>query len=347
LTTWPSYVVDAKRDDDYELVILSKQFFRCQRQWYFKNHIASWQAKKDPIRRETYLLSKLDSIFAWRGKLVDKVITKHIVNPINYGEELDEQHVLQQAQGLFELQMAFAKAHRLREPGMTASKANDEFAAWRKIEYQEQVSDDLIANAWNDVEMAIHNLFAMEELIRKLRAADKLVPQRRLTFSFEGISPELISVRAVPDLLAFYQNKPPMIVDWKVHSFGRTDYRLQLACYALSLTCCKPHSDFPVGLSKYSPTDIALLETQLLTNHERPYILTQDDIYELETYIAETAMLMQLAVDATESVNFAPLEIPTTRYPETCASCQFPKICWEESIWKSNPPQEWKQMPLF
>jgi len=325
----------------------SKQFFRCQRQWYFRNYIASWQAKKDPIRRETYLLSKLDSVFAWRGKLVDRVITKHIVNPINYGAGLDEQHVLQQAQDLFERQIAFAKANRLREPGMTVSKADDEFAALKKIECEGQVSDDLIAGAWNDVKIAIHNLFAMEELIEKLRAADRLVPQRRLTFSFEGISPELISVRAVPDLFAFYQNKPPMIVDWKVHSFGRADYRLQLACYALSLTCCKPHSDFPAGLSKYSPTDIALLEIQLLTNNVRSYTLTQDDIYELETYIAETAMLMQLATNATKGKSLTPLAMPTTRYPETCASCQFSKICWEESIWKSDPPQEWKQMSLF
>lgn len=325
----------------------SKQFFRCQRKWYFKNCVASSQAKKDPMRREAYLLSKLDSVFAWRGKVVDKVIAEYVVGPLHFGRIPSQQHVLQQARTLFERQLAFAKANRLREPGITVSKAGDDFAALKDIEYEGVVSQSLIADAWDDVETALLNLFAMEELIEKLCAASLLIPQRPLVFSSSSLTSKPITVRAVPDLIAFFQDKPPLIVDWKVHSFGRIDYRLQLACYALALTRCKPHSDFPALLSEYSSTDINLLEVQLLTNHQRPYTLTKDDIYELESYITETAMLMQLAISAPEGERLTPLGFPTTHYPETCASCSFPKICWEESIWEKDTPREWKQTSLF
>ena len=54
----------------------SKTFKRCQRQWYFKNCVASALAKKDPIRREAYLLSKLQTISGWRGQIVDSVLSE-------------------------------------------------------------------------------------------------------------------------------------------------------------------------------------------------------------------------------------------------------------------------------
>lgn len=325
----------------------SKQFSRCQRRWYLKNHVASSHAKKEPIRKEAYLLSKLDSVFAWRGKVVDKVIEKYILRPLHFGDTLNKQHVLKQARTSFDRQLAFAKANRLREPGMTVSKFRDDFAALQDVEYEGEVSKELIARAWDDVETALLNLLGMDELVERLRTASALIPQRPLVFALTGFNSKRITIRAVPDLIAFFDNRPALLVDWKVHFFGRVDYRLQLACYALALTRCKPHKDFPASLSGYDPTDIDLLEVQLLTKQQRSYALTQDDIYELETYVAETTALMELAVNTPAGKTLTPLDLPVTRYPETCANCSFRKICWEEAIWEKDRPHELKQMPLL
>lgn len=325
----------------------SKLFFKCQRQWYFKYHFASANATKSPLRKEAHLLSKLDSVFAWRGKVVDQVIASEIISPLNYGKNLSQPHILQQARGLFDRQLAFAIAYRLRNPEVVISKAGSDFAALRDIEYEGNVSNDLITRAWDDIVTALSNLLAMEGLIGKLRTAKKLIPQRPLIFKLNGYASEPINIRAVPDLIAFFNDKPPLIIDWKVHAFGKIDYRLQLACYAMALTHCKPHKDFPPSLSGYITTDLDLLEVQLLTRRQRNYTLTKEDVIEVEAYIAETAKLMELAVYTQEGEPLTPLDFSVTRYPQTCASCSFKKICWENTEWKTDVSPEWKQMSLL
>ena len=197
------------------------------------------------------------------------------------------------------------------------------------------------------METALVNLLAMKDLLRKMRQVSALIAQRPLTFSLTGLKSELIKVRAVPDLVIFPEKGSPLIIDWKVHSLGRVDYRLQLACYALALTRCKPHRDFPTPVSGYEPTDIDLWEVQMLTNRVRRYELAEDDIYELEAYITETSKLMELAVSGFERETLSPLDFPVTYYPKTCVHCSLQKICWEDSIWEKDQPQEWKQMSLL
>ena len=51
---------------------------RCQRQVFFGN-IASWHNAKDPLRRESFLLSQLKSMDAWRGSLVHEAIRSFVV----------------------------------------------------------------------------------------------------------------------------------------------------------------------------------------------------------------------------------------------------------------------------
>lgn len=321
----------------------SKQFSRCQRQWYIRNYVANWRAEEGSVEKEAYLLSKLSSVFAWRGRLVDDVIEAYVVDSLRSRGIVDQDGVLEQTRDLFERQLAFARAHRLREPGMTASEAGDDFAALRDVEYQGSVSDDLVDQAWNDVETALLNLLRNEALVDRMRTASLLVAQRRLTFILSGPKSELIKARARPDLIVFSEVEPPLIIDWKVHSFGRVDYRLQLASYALALTRCNPHRDFPASISEYRPTDIGLWEVQLLTNRVRRYELAEDDIYELEAHIAETWKLMELAIDELDEGTLSPLDFPVTYYPATCARCSFQKLCWEDSIWEKDQPQEWKQ----
>jgi hypothetical protein len=177
----------------------------------------------------------------------------------------------------------------------------------------------------------------MRELIIRLRRAEKLAAQRVLNFSVLDVE-----CKAVPDLIAFYKNEPPLIVDWKVHSFGTKDYRLQLALYALALTGCDPHSDFPESLSRWSPTDIQSLEVQLLTNRERNYTLLEADIDHAENYIVQSATEINLAMDGQPADRLTALDFPVTDFLGTCEKCPFQLPCWKEP-----QCQELKQMTLL
>jgi hypothetical protein len=303
----------------------SKTFRRCQRQWYFKNIVASAMAKKDPIRRRAYLLSKLQSIFAWRGQLVDTAIEKCLIPALNSKRRVTLTDMRAEARRLFGLQLEFARAHRLHEPGMSVKKAGDAFAAFHCIEYGGSVSDDDIERAWNDIDRALATLFELDELAAALKSATYVIAQRALIFSHSDES-----VRAVPDVIAFYDNRPPRIIDWKVHTFGQQEAWLQLGTYAVALTRCKPHRDFPQPMN-WAATDIGLEEVQLLTGVVRPHRVTDESLQDIESYIADSVNQIRLSMQGQEKLALVPEDFPTTQNPDVCSRCPYQALCWEDA----------------
>lgn len=280
----------------------SRLFRKCQRQWYYKNHVANARAK-DQIRREAYYLSKLQSISAWRGSIVDNVISYDIIPELNQKKPVRRQIVIQKAHQLFSQQLEFAKQKRIRESGMTQKAAGRAFAALYPVDYGEEITDDDLNQAWNDIENALTNFLEIEDIATPLRDAIYLVAQRSLMFSFDSIS-----IRAVPDLICFFSNQAPLIIDWKVHSYALQNYRLQLASYATALIHCNPHKDFPASLARSKPTDIRLLEAQLLTRVPRYYTITDSDIEGVLSHITRTAREMNLAVDTDLAETLSPVD---------------------------------------
>ncbi len=138
-----------------------------------------------------------------------------------------------------------------------------------------------------------------------------------------------LSIKAVPDAIAFFDDQPPLIVDWKVHAFGTKDYWLQLVTYALALTRCKPHRDFPRAFKGCAPTEVRLIEVQLLTNRLREHSLEDEDVGEVEDMITESASQMALALDGRKLTVLEPADFPVTTWPENCESCPFRRPCWE------------------
>jgi len=118
-----------------------RQFRGCQRQWCFDKLVASSQAKYNPLRREIYLLSQLQSLAAWRGDIVDHVISRRIIPALAQGWLIKRDTILTYARSIFDARLSFALHNRLREEGMTQSKAGDSFSALMPIDYGEEVSD--------------------------------------------------------------------------------------------------------------------------------------------------------------------------------------------------------------
>lgn len=192
------------------------------------------------------------------------------------------------------------------------------------MEYEGRISEEEIDQAWTEVEVALGNLFEMHDLLSRLKSATYVIDQRALTFVHSGMT-----VRAVPDVIAFYDEAPPLIVDWKVHAFGLQDALFQLTTYALALTRCSPHRDFPTTLGRWSARDVQLSEVQLLTNQIRQYSLSEEDLERTEAYIAESAVQMALASEGKKNLELQASDFPATRSPDVCQRCPYRSLCWE------------------
>ncbi len=302
----------------------SRTFRNCQRQWYYKNFLANAVAK-DHVRHTAYLLSKLQSISAWRGNIVDSVITETILPAVRAKRTIGLDEAKRTARGLFDRQLAFGRRHPLHELGKSPTQLGNDFAAFYSMEYGDGLADAEVARAWVEVEQALGNLFAMRDLTSELKSARYVIGQRALSFSHSGMT-----VRAVPDAIAFYDDTPPLIVDWKVHVFGLKDAWTQLATYAIALMRCKPHTDFPESLGAWSVKDVRLAEAQLLTNQLRRYSLSDEDVNRADVYIAQSVTQMLLSTEGRKSNELRASDFPVAASPDICQRCPFRKFCWEE-----------------
>lgn len=303
-----------------------RSFDRCPRRWFFRS-VVGHHAAKDPARREAYLLSKLDSLWSWRGRLVDDVITYHVIPSLTVGRDPDLAPLLAVARESYEAHLAFAGAHRLREAAMRPGQHPD-FLALLEVERGAPPSDADLARAWDDIETALTNLLAMHALLERLKGATLLLAQRALTYKRALAGGEAVTVRAVPDLLAFFNDAPPLIVDWKVHTYASTDYREQLAGYALALIRSDGQWGLP-NLRRLTPTDVDLIEAQLLKDELRSYTLTDEDFRHIDVYRGESAMRMQALLKDRSKGNRDPYTVPTTTDLRTCEGCNFKALCWD------------------
>ena len=302
----------------------SRSFRRCQRQWFFKNIVANANAK-DPLRKRAFLLGKLQSISAWRGSIVDKVISETLIPNLNRDISINLSKAITCARGLFERQLDYARRHPITDSSLKISQEGEDFAVLHAMEYEGELPDCEIERAWCEVETALLHLFSLEEIKRILKSADYIVPQRPLQFTLM----DEVTVLASPDVILFHDKAAPTIIDWKVHAFGIHDAWLQLAIYAIALSRCKPHKDFPGGFEA-RPQEITLYEVQLLTNVVREHNLSEEQIIEAEEYMLSSAYEIACL---TEGKKYAHLNVEDFRvasYADTCQRCAFRVICWEE-----------------
>ena len=303
----------------------SRSFRQCQRQWFFKNIAANAMAK-DSFRKRAYLLSKLQSISAWRGRIVDDVISNMIIPNLNRGVRITLKDAKNRARDLFNRQLAYARRHPITDLDLQVSKEGDDFAVFHALEYEGELPEHEIERAWCEVENALVNLFSLDDVKYILKSSDYIVSQRALQFTLM----DDVTVLAYPDVLAFHRDAPPAIIDWKVHAFGTHDAWLQLAIYAIALSRCDPHADFPSGFET-QPQELALYEVQLLTNVVRKHSLEEEQIVEAEEYMISSAYEIACLTEGRKYTDLNVEDFRTAVHAETCQRCAFRAICWEKS----------------
>lgn len=307
----------------------SRAFFQCPRRWYYETQFANSRAR-DPNRKEAFLLKQLQNVHAWRGKLVDQVISNFVVPKLNHHETPELKQVLDYASRLFEAQLAFASARRYREENMIKSdeEFEEDYCALFELEYDGPLDEQVLKRAKDEVVVSLTNLLSSGLIAQIAHDSSYLIAQRTVQFSFADVT-----VQCTPDLIAFFTDSPPIIVDWKVQAPKHKEHFIQLGAYAYALSRVKPHKDFPTQwLSAIAdPTKIGLIEFQLLRNKELRYFIAEEDLVEIEDYIYKTSSRMQhmLNGNSAHSEN-DPTQFPVTKSPKACTWCKFRKICWKE-----------------
>ncbi len=285
-------------------------FRKCPRQWFYRKVVANSRAK-DPLRREAARLSKLENIQAWRGKIVDSIISEAIIPSIKWNRTCNLEVAKKKADELFALQ----KAERL---------AGNGHGTFFEVEYGRPLTDEIFEIALSDIHKALENFFKSELVLDLLNKSQQLVVQRTLSFKHADA---MVQVR--PDLIAFRNSQLPIIFDWKVNAKPMRDYWLQLVTGAIALTRCKPHKDWAVGAVPHDAHETELLEVQLLTGDVRVHQVSSSDIEDAEDFISASATEMQFVCSIEDTVEHGPKDIPAANDPRTCQTCTFRKLCWE------------------
>lgn len=303
-------------------------FRECPRKWYFAYKMAYKSSVKELIRKEAFYLKQLKTVDAWRGIVADKIISEKIIPSVIKNSAISLDESLGEARTIFDDQLAFAKERKWRNDGVKKSDIN--YLALWELEKGLDIQESL-ETAWSEIEIALINFYQMQEIWDLFPLASQLIPQERLTFYLQDIY-----VVCQLDLIILFENREPIIVDWKVHKFGVKDYRQQLALYALALTqSSKLKRKYPVELTGYQPTDIGLSEVQLLTDSAHDYTLLDSDIIEIKDLIFTSNRKMKLTI-AEEDDDFSYLDVPITEFVANCQKCQFQGICQENSLWEKK-----------
>jgi hypothetical protein len=299
----------------------SKVFRRCQRQWFYHERYAN-ALTKDLDRRYAFSLKKLTTVSQWRGQLVDTVLSNTLIPSLATNQPASLGDLKREAVRLFDLQLACARAHPIRDRQFRPRDAGDSFAAFYRMEYEGRIDEAEIETARREVAEALDNLFKMDVLRARIRNAHFRATQRMIRMTYAGMT-----VKGVPDLVLYAGAEPPTIIDWKVHALGERDAWNQLGIYSILLA----QSRGAMAPREKQP----LLEVQLLQGEIREHVLGEPDFEQLEDYMAGSVeeMLLALAGDADGDETVAdPRVFAPARSAETCQQCAFRRICWTSAL---------------
>lgn len=309
----------------------SKMFYKCERKWFYYDKVASWNAQ-DPFRREAYILKQLKSIYAWRGSLVDTVIEKLIIPQLKQKVIPNLSQVEEFALDLIDRQLRFAKEKKYRKNGFTKSKFGDDFCALFEIEYDKPLDDENIDKAIKEIFISLENLLNSNLITKIIENSSQLFAQPVLNSAFNNIN-----LVAHPDLVIFYKNDSPEIIDWKVHFYGDSDAWLQLGIYAYVFVDSKLNSylDEPIK----DPSQIKIMEYQLLKDFQREYCINLENITDLEDYIYNSTQHMKKIQFNSDFDISHESKCKLAISPKYCEYCNFKKLCWkkkkvQKKIWE-------------
>lgn len=187
-----------------------KQFQRFQRKWFLDEKVGS-RSNKDAYRKEIYLLSQLESVEAWRGKIVDYTISEFIIPKIQRKQAINQSEVIEFAKRLSRTRYDFAKKERYKINGIKVHKVIYEdysaktfnrpewsnlLASLKKTKGQ---SDLILFTKWDRFSRNAGDAYQMISMLRKLgiepqaieQPLDLSIPENKMMLAFYLAAPEV------------------------------------------------------------------------------------------------------------------------------------------------------------
>jgi hypothetical protein len=293
---------------------------RCQRQVFFAN-VAAWHNGRDPLRRESFILSQLKSMEAWRGSIVHQAIQNFVVPCWQNRKPVVWQDVVREARNLSVRQFEFSEKRRFRESGISKTKHKDEYCALYGHEFENTPTKAELEATLDSVEKSIWNLSKLEEFLKYVEGRNYYRAEVAISSAYNGVR-----IQGVIDLLFGGSYGHYGVVDWKDYSSSTSDAKLQMSLYAWLL--CKAQA-WPVS----SPMSIELWEVNLGVPRAQQHRIDQGAFDELEDFMyRSTERLRLLCGDG----SYKPSDLENYEYtenPNSCRFCPYQKICREPEPW--------------
>lgn len=286
---------------------------RCQQQYFFGSKLAAAKSN-DPVRREAWVLSQLQDLSRWRGRLVDYGIEHFLVPPLKAGRLPYLEDVIASTLEVARRQWEFSASGRYREPGLIKDQHKEDFCALYEHEYGREIGEADRKQVEAEVTEAFRNLYGMTELLDCLRQQKVFLAQRTLWVSYERAK-----VKAIPDLLC-WRGSQATLFDWKATESETSDYTWQMLVYALAVQRNWPET---------RAENITVYEVRLLERVVIPHVITADRLLAAEDF------LYQSVLDVEALTGGKPLEAQDwedyepAQSSRTCATCNFRRICLE------------------
>ncbi len=288
---------------------------RCQRQ-FFLQQVAASHSANDAVRREAFLLKQVKTPELWHGSLVHRGIELYVVPELANNKAIDWARAVELTTDMAKSQFNFSANGRYREPGMTKSKAGDNYCALRSHEKTGEITSDVCDTAVGVIQQSFSNFAEMTDLLAEIRGRDRYWPELQVRITYDAAF-----IEAHLDLLFFRGFNKPTIVDWKIsESQGTSDAALQTALYAWVL--CQ-HPAWRVS----QPEDCELLEVQLLSKTVLRHDVDQATFDRLEDRIYRSVNGMK-ALGIGEKFDLANIErFDFPANPNSCAFCNMQPLC--------------------
>jgi PD-(D/E)XK nuclease superfamily protein len=284
----------------------------CVRRWYFQYRMADGWAP-DGMRREAFVLKRLQSIPMWWGDLIHHGIANWVVPAWQRGEEPDLAGAAEATIDLARHQYAFSR-DRLYRDRYRSPKKEAAYAALQHHEYGEE--DGREARTADVIREAFSQLsnVAAEAGVRT-GATIELV-EKLLDLPIYGVT-----LWAKLDLVLRHIDGILLVIDWKTGA-NDGDPR-QFYAYALM---CTEHPELKVPLDR-----LRLRAVNLAAGSVRDFDVREDDLDRVASRIYEDAKLME-ALPAPESEQAGRevlASIPPAHSPRVCQHCPFRRPCLE------------------
>lgn len=291
-------------------------FHRCQRQYFFRNIMAHHNAKKDPRRREAYLIKQLSSLSAWKGRLVHLALEKYFVPTLQNGNIISRDELTSRTLELAEQQLEFSQQRKYRQHGTTKTKVGDIFLALKAHEPEFDLDKQQVQEVFEDIETCYQNLYSHSRFMNFIsEQADWYQTEFRLSFQFNNTT-----IVGQPDLLIGYGEGKICVIDWKTGRSTGSNYSRQLYLYGLAVIRNQKWLD-------YQLQDLLLVEANLLQNKFIKYTIDESQELEIEDFLDRSISKIK-AVTGDRKYNLNDLkDYAYANSLSSCQHCNFKALC--------------------